>query len=69
MSEGRSDHHEASVVQVKRTQTNPNGFYNDELTKQTLDLKEGFDCLYDDSNAGEASFLAPNQWPEGQVGQ
>ena len=54
-------------LQVKRTQDNPNGYFNDEFTKQALDLKEGFDCLYDDSIAGEANFVAPNQWPEGQV--
>lgn len=28
------------TLQVKRTQTNPNGFFNDELTKQVRDLKE-----------------------------
>ncbi|GAB4820061.1 hypothetical protein N2152v2_007107 [Parachlorella kessleri] len=54
-------------LEVKRTQDNPNGYFNDEFTKQALDLKEGFDCLYDDSIAGEANFVAPNQWPEGQV--
>lgn len=56
-------------AQVKRTSTNPYGWFNDEFTKQTLDLKEGFDCVNEAAGAGLdlPGFVQPNQWPEGQV--
>jgi hypothetical protein len=50
-------------AQVERTQTNPNGFSNSELTRQTRDLKEIFDFCHQVGVSPDN----PNQWPEGHV--
>ena len=54
-------------LQVKRSRNNPNGFFNDEYTKQTLDLKEASDFCHE-IDASLPGFTAPNQWPEGEAG-
>mmetsp|Transcript_12494 Transcript_12494/g.14196 ORF Transcript_12494/g.14196 Transcript_12494/m.14196 type:complete len:353 (+) Transcript_12494:54-1112(+) len=45
--------------QVKRSADNPRGWFNDELTKQTLDFKEGFDVGFE----GKFHIDGENRWP------
>ncbi|KAL4425425.1 hypothetical protein ABPG75_009441 [Micractinium tetrahymenae] len=53
-------------LKVKRTLDNPNGFFNDEYTKQILDLKEGFDFVHEAQGGSSSILAAPNQWPASQ---
>mmetsp|Transcript_7631 Transcript_7631/g.19090 ORF Transcript_7631/g.19090 Transcript_7631/m.19090 type:complete len:397 (+) Transcript_7631:27-1217(+) len=54
---------------IKRTEQNSRGFFDDELTKQTRDFKEGFDFGAQDGDlAGRSVVDGYNQWPEGEEG-
>ncbi|PRW58404.1 2OG-Fe(II) oxygenase superfamily [Chlorella sorokiniana] len=58
-------------AQVKRSMSNPNGWFDDEYTKRTLDLKECFDFFNEKSVAAadptvHRVIAARNQWPAGQ---
>ncbi|CAM9717530.1 unnamed protein product [Discosporangium mesarthrocarpum] len=61
-------------LEIKRTATNARGWYDDELTKQTLDWKQGFDLGHvphpslppdDPANVVAEGY---NQWPKGIPG-
>jgi isopenicillin N synthase-like dioxygenase len=48
---------------VKRQRDNPRGYFDDELTKRTLDHKEGFDM----GAEGDFEVDGHNQWPAGHA--
>jgi hypothetical protein len=64
------DHVPPLALQAKRSKENPLGYFDDELTKQILDLKEGFDIAqnYDPALPPIPGLNTPNRWPEGEVG-
>ncbi|EFN50719.1 hypothetical protein CHLNCDRAFT_10090, partial [Chlorella variabilis] len=59
-------------LQAKRTEGNAMGYAHDELTKQSLDLKEVFDCgrvphpELPDDHPDNRTIEGHNQWPPGQ---
>ena len=48
---------------IRRTEENSKGWYDDELTKQRRDWKEGFDVGAQDGDLDKAGFDGLNQWP------
>ena len=51
-------------AKLRRTDTNSKGWYDDELTKQKRDWKEGFDIGAQDGNLDKAGLDGLNQWPK-----
>ena len=49
---------------VKRTKSNSKGWFDDELTKQKLDWKEGFDIGAQDGSLDLSGLDGANQWPD-----
>lgn len=58
---GERDHKEA----IRRTESQPLGYYDRELTKQQRDLKEVFDFTQPRTDANRQD---PNQWPSAPAG-
>ena len=48
---------------IRRTENNSKGWYDDELTKQRRDWKEGFDIGAQDGDLDKAGLDGLNQWP------
>ena len=48
---------------VRRTETNSKGWYDDELTKQRVDWKEGYDVGAQEGSLDRAGLDGYNQWP------
>ena len=49
---------------VRRTESNSKGWYDDELTKQRVDWKEGYDIGAQDGSLDLKGLDGFNQWPE-----
>ena len=49
--------------QVRRTEQNSKGWYDDELTKQRVDWKEGFDVGAQEGSLDLVGLDGYNQWP------
>ena len=55
---------------VRRTASNSKGWYDDELTKQKRDWKEGFDVGAQNGSLDVSGLDGENQWPmEGGKGE
>jgi len=54
----------AEKGQVRRTESNSKGWYDDELTKNKVDWKEGFDFGTQDGSLDIPGLDGHNQWPQ-----
>ena len=58
----------AYKYKIKRNAENSRGYFDDELTKQTLDWKEAIDIGAQDGDLnGRSAVDGYNQWPEGDA--
>ena len=57
----------AEKASIKRNDTNSKGWYDDELTKNKQDWKEGFDIGAQDGSLDKAGLDGFNQWPSDPV--